>query len=113
MREFLASVVGGSPTDVPKLYDLLSPINHVGSHCPPTLLFLSMDDDVIPNQPVRLLKQNLKGAGVPVVLIEYPHTVHGFDLILSRYSPPAQSALYYLERFLALINQSDIPALKQ
>ncbi len=109
-REILASVVGGSPTDVPRLYDLLSPINHVGSHCPPTLLFLAKDDDVIPNQPVRTLKEKLKAAGTPVVLIEYPDTVHGFDLILPRYSPAAQSALFHLERFLAHIAQSDLPS---
>jgi acetyl esterase/lipase len=99
----LASVVGGRAADVPRFYDLFSPINHVGSHCPPTLLFLAKDDDVIPNQPVRIMKQNLIAAGTPVVLIEYPDTVHGFDLILPRYSPAARSALYDLERFLALM----------
>ena len=42
-------------------------------------------------------------AGVPAVNIVFPHAEHGFDLVLPRWSPAAQTALYYEERFLALM----------
>jgi hypothetical protein len=33
----------------------------------------------------------------------FPQTDHAFDLVLPRWSPSAQSALYEIERFLALM----------
>jgi acetyl esterase/lipase len=33
----------------------------------------------------------------------YPQTEHGFDLMLPRYAPAAQTALYEVDRFLALM----------
>jgi acetyl esterase/lipase len=38
-----------------------------------------------------------------VILVEYPHTEHGFDLILPQISPVAQAATREVERFLALM----------
>ena len=38
-----------------------------------------------------------------MIHVEYPQTEHAFDVvILTRYSPANQAALYELERFLAL-----------
>jgi len=42
-------------------------------------------------------------AGVPVVYVEFPQTDHVFDLILPKFSPPAQAARHDLDRFLALM----------
>jgi len=51
----------------------------------------------------NLLFEQLVAAGVPAVNIVFPHAEHGFDLVLPRWSPAAQAALYYEERFLALM----------
>jgi acetyl esterase/lipase len=51
----------------------------------------------------RELHDRLVENGVPVVNIIYPLTNHAFDLLFPQVSPPAQAALYYLERFLALM----------
>jgi hypothetical protein len=40
---------------------------------------------------------------VPAVNIVYPLTNHAFDMLLPQVSPPTHAALYYLERFLALM----------
>lgn len=45
----------------------------------------------------------LRRCGVPVMNLVFAHAEHGFDLVLRRFSPPAQSALYELDRFLALL----------
>ena len=42
-------------------------------------------------------------ARVPALCVAYPQTDHGFDLMLPEVSPTAQSALYDIERFLALM----------
>ncbi len=50
----------------------------------------------------RLFAQ-LVAAGVPAVNIVFPHAEHGFDLMLPRRSPAAQTALRYEERLPALM----------
>jgi len=51
----------------------------------------------------RVIHAKLVAAGVPAINIVYPGTTHGFDLLLPRLSPTAQSASYNVERFLALL----------
>ena len=101
--DYIHRLVGCTPEESPETYELLSPAGHVGSHCPPTLL-LQGSDDVFQLAPaVRRLQQALRGAGVPSVLVEFPHSEHAFDLILPQISPAAQAATYDVERFLALM----------
>ena len=100
---FLAHVVGGSPDDAPESYRLLSPSSHIGPHCPPTLLLQGLDDFFMVAPGVKRLHQSLRAVGVTSILVEYPHTEHAFDIILPRISPVAQSAIYEVERFLALL----------
>ena len=100
-ENYLVNMLGGTLEEIPRVYDLLSPITHVSKESPPTLILQGSDDvfDLAP--PVRCLHQALQEAGVPVVLVEYPHTEHGFDLILPQISPVAQAATREVERFLA------------
>jgi len=42
-----------------------------------------------------------------VVHVEFPRTVHGFDLLFPRLSPAGQAALYDLERFLTCVVVED------
>ncbi len=102
-KNYIAHLLGGSPDDTPQAYALLSPIRLLGPHCPPTLLLQGTEDFFQFAPPVRQLHQDLKVAGIPAVLIEYPHADHAFDLVLPQISPVAQAAIYDVERFLALI----------
>ena len=101
--DLLPNLLGGTPEDVPELYHLGSPINHVGPHCPPTLL-LQGDHDLGGMVPdVRRLHRALRGAGVASVCVEFPDTEHAFDLVFPKWAPAAQAATYDTERFLALM----------
>jgi acetyl esterase/lipase len=99
----LEPLLGGTPEIVPERYAVFSPISHVHPGCPPTLLIQGEEDIITPVTATNLLCEQLVAAGVPTVNIVFPHTDHGFDLVLPRWSPPAQTALYYEERFLALM----------
>ncbi len=102
----IRNLLGGSPEQMPGLYALASPINHVHAGCPPTLLFQGEHDWYMPVPATRALYRRLKRLGVPVVYVEFPQTDHAFDLLsLPGYAPPAQAALYDLERLLSLICQ--------
>ena len=102
-RGLLPALLGGEPDEVPEAYRLLSPISHVGPHCPPTLLLQGSDDIFGLAPSVRRLHDSLRDVGVSSVLVEFPHTEHAFDLVLPRLSPATQAATYDLERFLALL----------
>jgi dipeptidyl aminopeptidase/acylaminoacyl peptidase len=96
-------LLGGRPELLPDRYALFSPITHVHPGCPPTLLIQGKDDAIASVAATNRLFEQLIGAGVPAVNIVFPHAEHGFDLVLPRWSPAAQTAMYYEERFLALM----------
>lgn len=97
----MRNLLGGTPTEKPAMYDLASPITHVGAHCPPTLLLQGEHDYCVPVESSRALARELQANKVPVVYVEFPQTEHAFDLILlPRLSPPAQAALFDVDRFL-------------
>lgn len=101
---FVPALLGGSPDEIPETYERLSPICHVGPHCPATLLVHGGDDVFGLTSGVRRLYQALQEADVPAILVEFPHTDHGFDLMLPRLSPVARAATCDVERFLALLS---------
>ena len=99
------TLLGGHLHQVPEVYDLASPVTHVGAGSPATLLIQGEPDVIQPAAAARVLYAKLVECGVPAVNIVYPLTNHAFDMLLPQMSPPAHAALYYLERFLALTAQ--------
>ena len=96
-------LLGGWPQDVPDMYELASPITHVHPECPPTLLMQGKQDFVTPVDATCALSARLVESGVPTINVVFPWTDHGFDLLLPQMNPAAQSALYDVDRFLALL----------
>jgi acetyl esterase/lipase len=109
--EMVTNMTGGVPDQVPEMYDLLSPITHVGHHCPPTLLLQGEHDSMTSALAVRAMYQKLVEHGAKAIYVEFPQTEHGFDVALhffglgrfSQSAPASQAALYDVERFLALL----------
>ena len=97
------TLLGGHLHQVPEVYDLASPLTHVKRGCPPTFMIQGEPDVITPGVAARVLHLKLVECGTPAVNIIYPLTQHAFDLICPTTSPPANAALYYFERFLALM----------
>jgi acetyl esterase/lipase len=95
-------LLGGHLHELPEIYDLASPVTHVKPGCPPTLLIQGAPDIIAPITATIELHRKLVECGVPAINIVYPLTNHAFD-VLPEISPPGQSALYDIERFLALM----------
>jgi acetyl esterase/lipase len=85
------------------MYKLASPITHVHPGCPPTLLIQGNHDVVCSMDATRALYTKLVESGVPVINVVFPSTAHGFDAAIPQVNPAAQSALYDVDRFLALM----------
>jgi acetyl esterase/lipase len=102
-EELAANLLGEETAERAANATLASPLAHVNSSCPPTLIFHGVHDSLVPLSDSRRLFRSLRDAGVPAVYHEFPQTEHAFDFFLPRLSPAAQSALYDLDRFLALL----------
>jgi acetyl esterase/lipase len=92
---------GGPLEEVGDAMLAYSPIAHVGAHCPPTLILQGTYDHVIPVEDVDRLHTALDAAGCRAMLVKLPQVEHAFDLFALQISPPAQAALYDVDRFLA------------
>ena len=99
----LDTLLGGHPQDVSDMYQLASPITHVHPGCPPTLLIQGKQDLFVPMDATCAHYTKLVESGVPAINIVFPWTDHAFDLLLPQVNPAAQSALYDVDRFLALL----------
>ncbi len=102
-EEIMRNLLGCLPDEDPEAYRQMSPLYRAGPGCPPTLLLHGEADWLVPVEQVRRLHTTLCDAGVQTVYVEVADADHGFDLFLPRISPPAQIALYTVERFLALL----------
>jgi acetyl esterase/lipase len=100
-------LLGGHPKDALYTYQLASPITLVHPGCPPTMLIQGDQDLLVPVDATCELYTKLVESGVPAINVVFPWTEHAFDLLFPRISPPAQSALYDVDRFLALLVNKD------
>ena len=68
-------------TDEAKIVELgraISPINHVSSDDPPTLIIHGDADTLVPIQQAEIIVEKLKGAGVEAKLVTKPGAAHGW-----------------------------------
>lgn len=100
----IAPLMGGHPDECPERYKFFSPITHVSSSCPPTLLIHGEHDIMAPVKSTRLLYDRLIKEKIPAILHVLPQTDHAFDLLFPNMAPSAHNAFYDVERFIALIS---------
>jgi acetyl esterase/lipase len=96
-------LLGGHPDECPDRYALFSPVTHVHSNCPPTLLVHGEHDIMAPVTSTRYMYRRLVERHVPAVMHILPQTDHGFDLVLPQINPSAHNLIYDVERFIALM----------
>lgn len=97
-------LMGGHPDECPERYKFFSPITHVHSNCPPTLLIHGAHDIMAPVKSTRLLYDKLIQEKIPALLHILPQSDHAFDLFLTSIAPAAHNAIYDVERFIALVS---------
>ncbi len=100
-RQVLAEYLGGDPVQAGPSYDAASPIRHVTSGVPPTLLFHGERDEFVSAYHNAALSGRLTAAGVLNLSISLGWATHGFDYILR--GPGGQISTHVIERFLAQV----------
>ena len=101
----LENFLGGTPEELPELYQKASPITYTRPDLPPTLLVYAGRDHLTQPKFGKELEQKLKASQNLAIRLEIPWAEHAFDAIFSGISN--QLALYYTERFLAAILKSN------
>jgi len=71
---------GGTPDQYPDRYRQASPINHIGSDLPPTLLVTGDNDHLVSASQPRAMADALASNRVPHQFVTLPFTDHDFDL---------------------------------
>lgn len=75
---YIADLLGGDPRDRSELARLASPISHVSSDSPPTLIIHGDQDDLVPLRQSEILHHALQSAGADVELLIVENGAHGF-----------------------------------
>ena len=104
----IAPLMGGHPDECPGQYKFFSPITHINSNCPPTLLIHGEHDIMAPINSTRILYDHLINEKIPVILHILPQTDHAFDLLFPNLAPSTHNAFYDIERFLAITANSSV-----
>ncbi|HEY9878414.1 MAG TPA: alpha/beta hydrolase [Leptolyngbyaceae cyanobacterium] len=100
-RAVLNDFLGGPPAAMPSHYEQASPIHQIQPNLPPTLTLQGQRDHIVEAKYARRLTEQLRSEGNAAVLIELPWADHAFDAVFNGLSN--QAALYYIERFLAMV----------
>jgi acetyl esterase/lipase len=98
-KKTLQIFLGGTPNQLPALYQAASPINLVRPNLPPILLIYGGRDHIVQAKYGQFLSDQLQASGNSATFLKIPWAEHAFDAV-----PPGisnQLALYYTERFLA------------
>jgi acetyl esterase/lipase len=98
VRPTLEAFLGGTPDQVPQLYQAASPVSYVAKNLPPTLLVHGARDHIVEARFGRELDARLTAAGASSIYLEVPWAEHAFDLVPGL---GYRVMLPYIERFLA------------
>lgn len=80
IQDVLRQYIGGSPSQYPDRYRVVSPVSYVGGKTPPTLTLLGTSDHIIPTDQARGLDQAFMRAGVMYETYLLPGSDHGFEV---------------------------------
>ena len=99
IQTVLRNFLGGTPQELPELYQQASPINYLRPNLPPSLLIYAGRDHLVQAKFGRQLYDKLRATDNPAIFLEIPWAEHAFDAVF--FGVSNQLALYYVERFLA------------
>ncbi len=100
-KKALENYLGGNPNQRSAAYAAASPLKHVGSQTPPTLLIHGEKDPVVWPVHSRLLSHRLEEAQRPHLYLALPNGTHGCEAIAS--GPSGQLSVYAIRCFLDAI----------
>lgn len=103
VRDVMKTYIGGTPSQFPDRYKILSPISYIQENTPPTITVLGTSDRIVPIEQAEILDRKLKENNVFHEFYLIPRADHLFDTV--RTSLSAQFAYEKVEAFLEKNNK--------
>lgn len=101
VRGMAEQYTGGSPKQFPERYAATAAATHLGPNAPPTILFISENDHLVPPASMKAYEAASRRAGIETRSIHIPYGEHGFDLIGVGNAITRQATLQFLAKELA------------
>ncbi|UNK15905.1 alpha/beta hydrolase [Paenibacillus sp. N3/727] len=79
VQRVMEQYIGGSPSQFPDRYKMLSPIYYIREGTPPTITFLGTSDRIVPEEQAAILDKEMAENGVAHELYLLPASDHVFD----------------------------------
>ncbi|MEQ6353391.1 alpha/beta hydrolase fold domain-containing protein [Lysinibacillus sp. M3] len=103
VQNVMKEYIRGTPSQFPDRYQKLSPINYIGGHTPPTIMFLGTSDSLVPTEQAKILGKELSMNHVHHEIYYLPKAEHVYDGVLG--SLNTQITYEKLKTFLQKYNK--------
>ncbi|MGE7675956.1 alpha/beta hydrolase fold domain-containing protein [Lysinibacillus sp. NPDC094403] len=102
VQSVMEQYIGGTPSQFPDRYKILSPISYIQENTPPTITLLGTSDRIVPEEQAEILNRKLKENNVPHELYLLPRADHVFDAV-----PDSLSAQFAYEKVKAFLQKNN------
>ncbi|TCZ78304.1 hypothetical protein E0485_08480 [Paenibacillus albiflavus] len=102
VQSVMETYIGGTPSQFPDRYTILSPISYIQENTPPTITLLGASDRIVPEEQAEILNGKLKENNIPHEFYLLPKADHIFDLVPDNLS--TQFAYEKVKAFLQKYN---------
>lgn len=72
---------GGTPQQYPDRYAAVASATYINPLAPPTLMFISENDHLVPLASMQKFAKQVRQAGIPLRVVSVPHAEHGFEIV--------------------------------
>lgn len=80
VKTMVTRYTGGTPVQYPERYRAVASATHLTKAAPPTLIFITENDHLVPLASMQKFAADVRKAGVPVRTVSIPFGEHGFDI---------------------------------
>lgn len=110
LRSMTERYTGGTPTQFPERYTAVANATHISTAAPPTLIFMSEHDHLVPLVSMQKFAAQIEKAGIPTQTISVPFAEHGFDISGIGNAIVRQATLKFIDEHAKL---HDLPSRRQ
>lgn len=80
VRDMVTKYIGGSPQEFPERYAAVASAAMITPSAPPTLLFITENDHLVPLESMRLFDAKARQTDLQLRTVNVPYAEHGFDV---------------------------------
>lgn len=97
VNSMVRKYIGGAPQQFADRFAAVASATHIGPAAPPTLLFISENDHLVPVESMRAFDLKARKAGINMRTISVPFAEHGFDATGVGNSIVRQATLQFIQ----------------